>query len=110
MGYHFVHCRLDRAARRVGHMYWDVKRTSEAEARYEQETQKIEADLRKQQASIDSEIQALVDKAGTVPSQDQYGWLASRLKQLSSAIDELSDAEIKAPVKYTSSGPGSRAQ
>lgn len=109
MGYHFVHCRLDRAARRVGQMYWDVKRTSEAEAKYEQETQKIEADLRKQQASIDSEIQAL-DKAGTVPSQDQYGSLASRLKQLSSAIDKLSDAEIKAQVKYTGSGPGSRAQ
>jgi len=98
-----------RLMKKLYSAYWDVKNAADAEEKYERESQKTEADLRRQQGSIDSEIQT-IEKAGTVISQGQYDSLASRIMQLGDAIDKLGDAEIRAAVKYTGSGPGSRAQ
>src|SRR5271165_4291787 len=97
----------DRLNRRVGQMYWDTRNASESEDKYERESQKTEADLRKQQASIDAEIQTF-DKAGSVVSQSQYDSLILRLTQSRQSVDKLSDAELAAAVRYTGSGPGSR--
>jgi hypothetical protein len=98
-----------RLMKRIDGWYWETRNTAEAEEKYEAESKKTEADLRKQQESLAAEIRTH-DKAGDVLSQPQYESLASRLKQLSGAIDKLSDAELRAQVKYTGSGPVSRPE
>ncbi|HEY4900068.1 MAG TPA: hypothetical protein VIH91_04530, partial [Terriglobales bacterium] len=87
----------------------ETRNMEEPEKKYELETQKTEQALLREQRSISSAIQAS-EKAGAVLSQSQYESLASRLNQLRVGIDKLSDAELRVQVKYTGSGPGSRAQ
>ncbi len=96
--------RLNRLWNEIAKEYWKTRNASEAEKTYESESRKREAGLLTEQAAIIAEIGKL-DKAGTSLSQSQYDSLLARLNKLSTAVDQLSDAEIQAQVKYTGSAP-----
>ncbi|HEY5175994.1 MAG TPA: DUF4157 domain-containing protein [Terriglobales bacterium] len=101
--------RLERLWKGLAGAYWQTRNADDAEKAYESQGQKMEAGLLKEQAAIIAEIGGFA-KAGNLPSQSQYEWLLARLNKLSLAVDQMRDAEIQAQVKYTGSGPVSRAQ
>ena len=93
----------------IGKAYWATISASEDEKKYKSESRKKEVGLLTEQRAIIAAIGTL-DKAGKQSTQSQVDSLMDRLKKLSAAVDQLWDQEIRAQVKYTGSGPVSRAQ
>lgn len=99
--------RLNKLYNELSGMYWQNKNASAAEQKYEAESRKQEAALLAEQAAIIAEIGNL-GKPGAL-SQSQYDSLLARLNKLSAAVGDLWNAEIQAQMKYTGSGPVSKA-
>jgi len=99
--------RLDNLYNKIGNAYWQNKNASTAEQEYEAKSGKQEAALLTKQAAIIAEIGKL-GKPGTL-SQSQYDSLLARLTELTIAADQMWNAEIQAQIKYTGSGPVSKA-
>ena len=99
--------KLDNLYNKIGNAYWQNKHASEAEQKYEAESAKQEAALLTKQAAIIAEVGKL-GKPGTL-SQGQYDSLLARLTELTIAADQMWNAEIQAQIKFTGSGPVSKA-
>jgi hypothetical protein len=99
--------RLDNLYNKIGNAYWQNKNASTAEHEYEAQSAKQEAALLTKQAAIMAEIGKL-GKPGTL-SQSQYDSLLARLTELTIAADQMWNAEIQAQIKYSGSGPVSKA-
>jgi hypothetical protein len=99
--------RLNKLFDELSGEYWQNKNASAAEQTYEAQSRKQEAALLTEQAAIIAEIGKL-GKPGTL-SQSQYDSLLARLNKLSAAVGQLWNAEIQAQIKYTGSGPASKA-
>lgn len=103
----YIEEKLNKLYNELGGMYWQNKNASAAEQTYEAQSRKQETALLTEQAAIIAEIGKL-GKPGTL-SQSQYDSLLARLNKLSTAVDDLWNAEIQAQMKYTGSGPVSHA-
>jgi hypothetical protein len=82
---------------------------SDAEKKYESDSRKQEAGLLTEQRAIIAAIGKL-DQVGKEPAQSELDSLMARLNKLSAAVDQLTDAEMRAQAKYTGSAPVSRAR
>ncbi len=101
--------RLDRIFDKLSDAYWKTRNATDAEKKYEEESQKAEAVLLKQQSAMLNEIGGIA-KTGNSPSPSQYQSLMDRLNKLSVAVDQLQNDELRAATKFTGSGPVSRAR
>jgi hypothetical protein len=101
--------RLDQLWLDISKGYWGTMSANEDEKRYETESRKKEVGLLTEQRAIMAAIGTL-DKAGKQAPQSQVDSLMVRLNKLSAAVDQLWDEEIRTQIKYTGSGPVSRAQ
>jgi Domain of unknown function (DUF4157) len=101
--------RLNQLVLDIGKAYWTTTWASDDEKKYESESRKKEVGLLTEQRAIIAAIGTL-DKAGKQPPQSQVDSLMARLNKLSAAVGQLWDEEIRAQLKYTGSGPVSRAQ
>ncbi len=101
--------KLDDVWKRIALMYWDIRHKEEAEKAYEQEADKTEKALLREQSTLQVTIQRF-DKAGASMSKSEFDSLAARLTQLSGALDQLRNEELKAQVRFTGSGPVSRPE
>jgi hypothetical protein len=98
--------RLEQIWRELADAYWNATNTNDEEKKYEADSRKREIALLTEQTRIVAEISGL--HGGRSASQIQNDSLMARLKQLSTAVDQLWDAEVRMQAKYTGSGPASR--
>jgi hypothetical protein len=101
--------RLNQLYLDLGKDYWATISASDDEKRYERESHKKELELLNEQRAVIAAIGTL-DKAGNKAPQSQFDSLMVRLSKLGADVDRLWDDEIRAQVKFTGSGPVSRAQ
>ena len=94
--------KLNRVWNQLAQMYWDLRRASEAEAKYETKSSQTEGILWAQIAAFNVDLQN-ADKPGKELSAGDFQALRSRLDQLSAAVDKLRADETAARKQYTGS-------
>ena len=85
----------------------ETRNMRDSEKTYEEDEYKTEKNLLREQSSI-SLATLKSGEVGATVTRGDFESMAKRIDQLSRAVDDLRDMELKAQVRFTGSGPGSR--